>query len=180
MLCVARPTLLLFLLAACASPDERPETPSRAPEPPPRRPPDRVLAAVTVSLASGDVAAARERLERDRWLAEDRAGAALLLAGCLLLERDHAGAVDVLRGYIAKTPAARSEGDRIVERLLRHHGGGGMGRAGSAREACYFGLYAMGALDEAATARPDLERAFREAPDAERHLARIALKGLAR
>jgi len=165
----------LLLAAACTGAAHRDARPARAPEPPPHRPADPVLAAATAALAAGDVASARAGLERDRWLADERADAALLLAGCLLLEGDHARAIDVLREYLAKTPGVRGAGDRIATHLLRHHAGGGMERAASAREACYFGLYALGALGEPDTARPDLRRAAEEGPPPEQALARIAL-----
>jgi tetratricopeptide (TPR) repeat protein len=161
---------------ACAgAPPSDEEAPRAAPEPPRRRRADGVLGRAAAALARDDVAAAKKILEEDRWLAEDRAGAALLLAGCLLLEGDHARAVDVLREYLARTTRLKTEGDVIAVRLLRHHGSGGGLAARSAREACHFGLYALGALQEPAAARPDLERALRDAPEAEQHLARVAL-----
>jgi tetratricopeptide (TPR) repeat protein len=128
------------------------------------------------ALAADDLVGALAGLERDRWLAADRGGAALLFAGCLLARGRHADAIDTLRAYLAKTGRARSDADDIAIRLLRHHATGGGERARTAREACYFGLYALGALGEPETARADLERALREAPETERLLVRAAWK----
>jgi hypothetical protein len=68
----------------------------------------------------------------------------------------------------------RSARDTIALRLLRHHASGGGLHASSAEEACYFGLYALEALGEEETARPDLEWALREAPAPERALVEAA------
>jgi hypothetical protein len=114
-------------------------------------------------------------LERGRWLAEDRARAALLLYGCLLLEGRPADAVAELRAYLEKTTRPKNPRDHTAIRLLRHHATGGGLAARSAEEACYFGLYALKALEEPATGKPDLERAAKEAPEPERLLAALAL-----
>lgn len=137
--------------------------------------PDPVLASAETALGRRDVETARENLERGRWYADDRARASLLLYGCLLLEGRTADAVAALREYLEKTTRTRSPRDRIALRLLRHHASGGGLKARSPEEACYFGLYALKALDEPATARPDLELAMKEAPEPERLLAKIAL-----
>jgi hypothetical protein len=127
------------------------------------------------ALRRGDLAGAREGLERGRWHAEDRARAALLLYGCLLLEGRPADAVAALREYVEKTTRAKGPRDTIAVRLLRHHASGGGLLPRTAEEACYFGLYALKALEEPATARPDLERASKAAPEPERLLAAMAL-----
>jgi len=169
-----RRALWLLLLAACATP--------RAPEPEEPRPssastrPDPVIAAAEAALAKRDVAGACEDLERGRWLADDRARATLLLYGCLLLEGRVADAVDALREYLSKTTGPNNPRDRMAIRLLRHHQGGGSLSAKDPEEACYFGLYALKALDEPETARPDLELAIQEAPEPERLLAKIAVE----
>ncbi len=165
--------LPLLLLAACAAPAQpAPEGPRPAPA---AVRPDPVVASAEATLAKRDVAGAREDLERGRWYADDRARAALLLYGCLLLEGRTADAVAALREYLEKTTEPSNPRDRIATRLLRHHAGGGGLVAKSPEEACYFGLYALKALGEPATALPDLELARREAPDPERLLAKIAL-----
>lgn len=128
------------------------------------------------ALARRDVAGAREGLERGRWLADDRARAALLLYGCLLLEDRVPDAVAALREYLEKTTKPSNPRDRTAIRLLRHHATGGGLRPKGPEEACYFGLYALKALREPDTATPDLERALREAPEPERLLAKIALE----
>lgn len=165
--------LPLLLLAACAAPappapqEPRPASGSTRPDP--------VLEAAETALARRDVTGARATLERGRWFADNRARAALLLYGCLLLEGRPADAVAVLREYLEKTPRPSNPRDRIATKLLRHHASGGGLEAKGPEEACYFGLYALKALDEPATARPDLELASREAPEPERLLAKIAL-----
>jgi len=165
---------LFLLLLGCSTPD--------APAPEQPRPsqasirPDPVLAAAGAALGRRDVATARENLERGRWYADDRARAALLLYGCLLLEGRPADAVAALRQYLEKTTKTKNPRDRIALRLLRHHASGGALAAKDPEEACYFGLYALKALDEPETARPDLERAGNEAPEPERLLAKIALE----
>jgi hypothetical protein len=162
-----------LLILGCSTPD--------APAPEQPRPssgsvrPDPVLAAAEAALGRRDVAAARENLERGLWYADDRARAALLLYGCLLLEGRTADAVAALRQYLEKTTKAKNPRDKIALRLLRHHASGGALEAKDPEEACYFGLYALKALDEPATARPDLELAVREAAEPERLLAKIAL-----
>ncbi len=167
--------LWVLLLAGCAAPSipapeaPRPKSSSTRPDP--------VLSAVETSLAKRDVAAARAALERGRWYADDRARAALLLYGCLLLEGRTADAVAALREYLEKTPTPSNSRDRIVTKLLRHHANGGSLAAKGPEEACYFGLYAQKALGEPATALPDLELARREAPEPERLLAKTALDG---
>ena len=94
----------------------------------------------------------------------------------LLLEDRLPDAVATLREYLGKTTRPANPRDRTAIRLLRHHKGGGGLAARGPEEACYFGLYALKALDERETALPDLERALREAPDPERLLAKIALE----
>jgi len=131
---------------------------------------DPVLARTETLLRDGDVAGAAALLERDRWFATDRARAALLLCGCRLAEGNFAAGMDVLREYLGKTPRLRTRRDEIALRLLRHHASGGGLKAESAEEACYFGLYALKALGEPETARPDLEWALREAPPPEHAL----------
>lgn len=166
--------LWLLLLAACATPrdpapdEPRPSSASTRPDP--------VIATAEAALAKRDVAGACEDLERGRWLADDRARATLLLYGCLLLEDRDADAVAALREYLAVTTGPNNPRDRTAIRLLRHHQGGGSLSARDPEEACYFGLYALKALDEPDTARPDLERAVQDAPDPERLLAKIALE----
>lgn len=163
----------LLLSLGCATQDvPAPEGPRGAPA---TARPDPVLASAESALAKRDVAGAREDLERGRWYADDRARAALLLYGCLLLEGRTTDAVAALREYLEKTTAPSNPRDRIATRLLRHHAGGGSLAARNPEEACYFGLYALKALDEPATALPDLEMARREAPEPERLLAKIAL-----
>lgn len=165
--------LPLLLVAACAAPAQpapegpRPATRSTRPDP--------VIAAAEAELRRRDVAAARDDLEHGRWFADDRARAALLLYGCLMLEGRHADAVAALRAYLEKTTRPANPRDRIAVKLLRHYQSGGSLAAKGPEEACYFGLYALKALHEPATARPDLELASREAPEPERLLARIAL-----
>jgi hypothetical protein len=164
---------LLLLLGACAAPTV---PPPEAPGPAPRSTrPDPVIAAAESALRRRDVAGAREDLERGRWFADDRARAALLLYGCLMLEGKPADAIAALRTYLEKTTRPSNPRDRVAAKLLRHHKDGGGLAAKGAEEACYFGLYALKALDEPATARPDLELASREAPEPERLLANIAL-----
>jgi hypothetical protein len=138
--------------------------------------PDPVLASAETALGRRDVATARENLERGRWYADDRARASLLLYGCLLLEGRTADAMAALRQYLEKTTKATNPRDKVALRLLRHHASGGALAAKDPEEACYFGLYALKALDEPETARPDLERASREAQEPERLLAKIALE----
>lgn len=168
-----RGSSFLLLLLGCSTPD--------APAPEQPRPsqasvrPDPVLAAAEAALGRRDVATARENLERGRWYADDRARASLLLYGCLLLEDRTADAVAALRQYLEKTTQARNPRDKVALRLLRHHASGGALEAKDPEEACYFGLYALKALDEPETARPDLERASREAEEPERLLAKIAM-----
>ncbi len=163
----------LLLLLGCATPD--------APAPEERRPvsastrPDPVIASVEAALAKRDLAGARDDLERGRWFADDRARAALLLYGCLLLEGRTPDAVAALREYLEKTPQPTNPLDRTAVRLLRHHASGGGLAARNPEEACYFGLYALKALGEPLTALPDLELASKEAPEPERLLARMAL-----
>jgi len=106
----------------------------------------------------------------------DRARAALLLYGCLLLEDRVPDAVAALREYLEKTTRPLNPRDHTAVRLLRHHATGGGLKPGNPEEACYFGLYAWKALDERTTAVPDLELAVREAPEPERLLAKIALE----
>lgn len=166
--------LWLLLLAACATP-----TPPAPEEPRPSSATTRedpVIATAEAALAKRDVAGAREDLERGRWLADDRARAALLLFGCLLLEDRMPDAVATLREYLEKTTQPANPRDRTAIRLLRHHQSGGGLEPKGPEEACYFGLYALKALDEPDTALPDLERALREAPEPERLLAKIALE----
>ena len=163
----------ILLLAGCATPDPRP-----APAPARDRSAaaahaDPLIERATTALRAGDLAGARAMLEHERWFAGQRDTAALLLAGCLLAERRHADAIDVLRAYLVKTARLKHPGDRIAVHLLRHHATGGGERARDAREACYFGLYAWGALDEPDTARADLEWARREAPPAEKALVAL-------
>jgi len=161
---------ILLLLASCSA---APEAPAAAPESaPPRATHDRVIDRAADALKAGDVAGARAGLEKNRWLADDRARAALLLFGCLLVDGRHGEAVEILRGYLAKTPRIKTERDVIVVRLLRHHASGGGLEARNAEEACYFGLYALKALGEKETARADLARARSKAPEPERYLAR--------
>jgi hypothetical protein len=167
--------VLLVLGCTTAAPEPAPEPPPPAPAPE-TRPADPFLEGVRGALARGDVAGAREALERGRWLAEDRARMALLLFGCLLLEGRPADAVKELRAYLEKTTRPKNPRDSTAIRLLRHHATGGGLAARGAEEACYFGLYALKALDEPATARPDLERGAREAPEPERLLAELALR----
>jgi len=164
-----------LLLLGCATPDAPAPYHHDPPPAPASARPDPVLASAEAALARRDVAGAREDLERGRWFADDRARAALLLCGCLLLEGRTADAVAALRQYLEKTTQARNPRDRIALRLLRHHASGGGLAAKGPEEACYFGLYALKALGEPETARPDLERASREAPEPERLLAKIAL-----
>ncbi len=133
-----------------------------------------VVAAATRLLEQDDLAAAQAYLRRELWFAKDRGSAALLLFGCHVAHDDHAAGLHVLRRYLEKTPAVRSVAEAIAERLLRHHATGGGLRARSAREAAYFGLYALRALDEPDTARADLSRAARDAPRAERALLAAA------
>lgn len=166
--------LYLLLLAACATPEQpAPEEPRPAPE---TMRADPVIASAEASLGKRDVAGAREGLERGRWFADDRARAALLLYGCLLLEDRLPDAVATLREYLEKTPKPGNPRDRTAIRLLRHHATGGGLQPKGPEEACYFGLYALKALREPDTALPDLERALREAPEPERLLAKIALE----
>jgi hypothetical protein len=165
---------LLLLLAACTAPPDAQEARPAA-EPRARETSvDPVLARAAARLRDGDIAGAAATLERDRWFADDRARAALLLCGCLLAEGDFARGMDVLREYLAKTTRVRSARDTIALRLLRHHATGGGLKAESAEEACYFGLYALKALGEGETARPDLEWALRAAPAPERALVEAA------
>ena len=170
---VHRAGWIVFALA-CSAPE-----PALAPAhtgPPARRwaaARDPVLEKASRFLERGDVAAARKALEEERWLADDRARATLLLFGCLLVEGRYADGIDILREYLEKTPRLKTGRDLIAARLLRHHATGGGLSAESAEEACYFGLYALKALKEAETARPDLEFARREAPLPERYLAEI-------
>lgn len=167
-----RRLLPTLVLAACVGDPPAPgERPSAA-EPPAAKA-DPVLARARAALARGDLAVAKAGLRRDRWLSRDRASATLLLAGCLLAEGDYAAAIDVLRADLAKTTGLETPADRIAVRLLRHHASGGGKRAASAREAAYFGLYALKALKEDETARADLDWAARAAPEAERALVRI-------
>ena len=165
-----RISFLLICLAACGAPRTAPHQPVPAPPTPLERTRNQVIDHATEALARGDVAGARRGLERERWIAEDRARAALLLFGCLLLEKRLADGIEVLREYLQKTPRIKSEGDRIAVRLLRHHASGGGLRARTATEACYFGLYALQALEEPETARPDLLWALEEAPLPEHYL----------
>lgn len=137
--------------------------------------PDPVLSCTETALARHDLEGAVANLERGRWVADDRARAALLLYGCLLLEGRTPEAVGALREYLEKTTGLSNPRDRIAIRLLRHHATGGGLASRNPEEACYFGLYALKALDEPTTARPDLELAAREAGDPERLLARMAL-----
>jgi len=136
----------------------------------PERRPGPVVRRATRLLEQGDLDGARRYLVRERWFARDRGDAALLLFGCHVAAGEYAAGIDVLRSYLAKTPATRSPEDAIVERLLRHHAAGGGLKARSDREATYFGLYALRALKEPETADPDLERARAGAPRAERAL----------
>jgi hypothetical protein len=135
-----------------------------------------VVASATAALLRHDVAGAREDLETGRWLADDRARAALLLFGCLLLEDRTADAVATLRTYLEKTTQPKNPRDRTVIRILRHHATGGGLKSRDAEEACYFGLYALVALKEPTAAVSDLERAAAEAAEPERLLASIALE----
>lgn len=166
---------LVLILAACAAP--RPAEPPPEPEPAPRPRVERVdpLARRAQRLFDkGDLKAARALLERDRWFAADRARAALLLCGCRLAGGDHAAAIEGLREYLAMTTRVKTHRDKIATRLLRHHATGGGLTATSAEEAAYFGLYALKALKEEETARADLLRASREAPEPERALVNAA------
>jgi tetratricopeptide (TPR) repeat protein len=169
-----RRALWPLLLAACATPTPPPPEEPRPSSATTRA--DPVIATAEASLAKGDVAGAREDLERGRWLADDRARAALLLYGCLLLEGRMPDAVAALREYLEKTTKLVNPRDRTAIRLLRHHASGGGLEPKGAEEACYFGLYALKALREPDSALPDLERALREAPEPERLLAKIALE----
>lgn len=165
---------LLLLAAACATPTPpAPEEPRPSPAVTRKDP---VIATAEAALAKRDVSGAREDLERGRWLADDRARAALLLYGCLLLEDRLPDAVAALREYLEKTTRPTNPRDRTAIRLLRHHASGGGLVSKGAEEACYFGLYALKALGEPDTAMPDLERALRDAPEPERLLAKIALE----
>jgi hypothetical protein len=169
-----RRVLWPLLLAACAAPKvQAPEEPR--PSPASTRP-DPVIASAEASLAKRDVAGACESLERGRWFADDRARAALLLYGCLLLEDRMPDAVAALREYLEKTTRPTNPRDKTAIRLLRHHASGGGLEPRNPEEACYFGLYALKALDEPETAKPELERAVKEAPEPERLLAKIALE----
>lgn len=163
--------LLLFL--GCSAP--KPPAPEESRRPAATRP-DPVIAAAEAALARHDIAGAREDLERGKWFADDRARAALLLYGCLLLEDRMADAVAALREYLEKTTQTTNPRDRIAIRLLRHHASGGGLEPSNPVEACYFGIYALKALDEPAAAVPDLELAVKEAPEPERLLAKIALE----
>ena len=162
----------ILLLAGCAAPDAPPDASARAHDVKAAAV-DPLIERATATLRAGDLAGARALLERERWLARRRDDAALLLAGCLLAERRHADAIDVLRSYLVKTARLKHPGDRIAVHLLRHHATGGGEKARTAREACYFGLYAWGALDEPETARADLAWARREAPAAEQALTAL-------
>lgn len=167
---------LLLCVAACARPPAREESaPPPSPPPSPRLPaPDPVIERTGQLLAHGDVAQARALLQQERWVAKDRARATLLLYGCLMLEGDYAAAIDALRSYLEKTTRPGAGRGAIAEDLLRHDATGGGGKATSAEEACYFGLYALKALREPETARADLDWAKREAPEPERRLAELA------
>lgn len=171
-----RPTVLLLCAAcgACISDPYPPRQEDGANHAPREPRTDPVVARAEEKLRAGDVSGAAAVLERDRWFAADRARAALLLCGCRLTEGDFARGMDVLREYLAKTTRVRSARDTIALRLLRHHATGGGLRAESAEEACYFGLYALEALGEEETARPDLEWAMRAAPPPERALVEAA------
>jgi hypothetical protein len=162
----------LLLLGACAAP--RPAPPDE-PRPVATARPDPVLASAESALAKRDVAGALDDLERGRWFADDRARASLLLYGCLLLEDRTADAVAALRDYLEKTTRLTNPRDQTAIRLLRHHASGGGLAPKDPEEACYFGLYALKALKEPGTAKPDLELAAGEAPEPERLLARLAL-----
>lgn len=173
----------LLLLAGCIhccthgypAPPESTPPPGEAAAPAKPPPVDPVIEQAGAALAKGDVALARDDLERGRWFAEDRARAALLLYGCLLLEGRTADAVAALRAYVEKTTRPKNPRDHVAIRLLRHHRTGGGLAARNAEESVYFGLYALKALEEPDTARADLERGAREAPEPERFLARAAL-----
>jgi len=171
---VMRGVLWLLIFMGCAAP--RPRTPEESRPPSSTTRPDPVIASAEAALAKGDVTGARESLEQGRWFADDRARAALLLYGCLLLEDRVPDAVAALREYLEKTTRPLNPRDHTAVRLLRHHATGGGLKPGNPEEACYFGLYAWKALDERTTAVPDLELAVREAPEPERLLAKIALE----
>jgi hypothetical protein len=169
---------VLALVAACRRPaPAEPRVPAddAAPRPSPPAAVDPVLARATASLEAGDVPGARRVLEAQRWYAKDKARAALLLCGCLLVQGDHAAAMDALRAYLEKTTGPGGRREALATRLLRHHASGGGLRAGDAEAACYFGLYALKALGEPEAAKDDLAWAAREAPPPERALARAAL-----
>jgi hypothetical protein len=165
---------LLLLLAACATPT--PPAPEEPRPSPATTRADPVIASAEAALAKRDIAGARGDLERGRWFADDRARAALLLYGCLLLENRPPDAVAALREYLEKTTRPTNPRDRTAIRLLRHHASGGGLQPRNPEEACYFGLYALKALEERDTALPDLERAVEQAPDPERLLAKLALE----
>lgn len=171
---------LLLLLASCARPPPEPErTPERA-RPPPLREEDPLIKVVKATILEGDLAGARGVLERDRWLARDPARAALLYFDLLLMAGAHADAVEQLRDYVEKRTRPAEGRSAIAVKILRHHASGGGLRADGAEEACHFGLYALHALHEPETARPDLERAAAGAEEPERTLALRALQDCSR
>ncbi|MGH7162760.1 MAG: hypothetical protein ACREID_04690 [Planctomycetota bacterium] len=137
---------------------------------------DWVIERASEAIQGGDLVKARRILERERWLAEDRARAALLYFDCLLAEGKFADAVEALRSYLQMTPRIRGGRAAVALRLLRHHQSGGGLEARTPEEACHFGLYALKALGEAAEAREDLARAAAKAPEPERSLARAFLE----
>jgi len=169
-----RGSLWLLLLLGCAAP--RPSSRDEPRPAPATTRPDPVIASAEAALAKRDVKGAIADLEQGRWYADDRARAALVLYGCLLLENRVPDAVAALREYLEKTTRPSNPRDRTAIRLLRHHATGGGLESSDPEEACYFGLYALKALDERATAMPDLQLALKEAPEPERLLAKLALE----
>jgi len=167
--------LLLLALPACGAsclPRHRPVPPRSVERAERARPPDAVLGRVAEAIARGDLAGARAHLDAERWLAADRARAALLYFDLLLAEGRPTDATEALRAYLEKTPRPGAGRSAMAAKLLRHHATGGGLASESPEEALHFGLYALFALEEKRVALPDLERAAAGAPEPERSLAR--------